>query len=373
MINELDNQSDFLFYRSDEGSLKVKIIVGEDTVWTSQAGMAEIFNSSKQNISYHILNIFESGELERVATVKEILTVQIEGDRKVNRKVEVYNLDMIIAVGYRVSSYQATQFRIWATKVLKEYLIKGFALDDERLKQGNNLFSKDYFSELLERIREIRASERRFYQKITDLYTTAIDYDKNSPLTQEFYATVQNKLHWAIHNHTAAELIAQRSDASKPNMGLTTWKNADNNGNIVKSDVSVAKNYLNQEEIGELNRVVSMYLDYAENMAARGKALKMLDWIKKLDSFLEFNEYSVLTNTGKISSKVAKTLAEKQYEKFRPIQDREYKSDFDKTVESIKMTGSLPSNESEPKEDLSSFNKSLSKTLKHNTNKRKPE
>ncbi|AZA52735.1 cell filamentation protein Fic [Chryseobacterium sp. G0201] len=344
MENNLDNISNFIFYQSDDGKISVQVVIDNDgeTIWASQNSIANIFNTSKQNISYHLSNIFGENELDENSTVKEILTVQKEGNRDVKRVVDFYNLDAIISVGYRVNSHQATQFRRWATTVLKEYLIKGFVLDDERLKQGNKLFGKDYFAELLERIREIRSSERLFYQKITDIYATSIDYDSHSPTTKDFYATVQNKLHWAIHQHTAAELIQLRADSSRPNMGLTSWKNQNRDGKILKTDAVVAKNYLNEEELSELNRVVTMYLDFAENMARRQKEMKMVDWIGRLDGFLLFNEYGVLKDSGKISASVAKKLAEKEYEKFRVIQDIEYRSDFDKVVEEIKVSGRLP-------------------------------
>jgi hypothetical protein len=342
-MNNPEQFSNFIFYHSAKGEVNVQVIVdGEsETIWATQNSIAEIFNTSKQNISYHLNNVYNEGELNRNATVKEILTVQTEGNRKVNRTLEFYNLDAIISVGYRINSMQATTFRIWATSVLKEYLIKGFALDDERLKQGNQLFGKDYFAELLERIREIRASERLFYQKITDIYATSIDYDANATITQEFYATVQNKLHWAIHQHTAAELIQLRANSEEKNMGLTSWKNEKKGGKILRTDVSIAKNYLNEEELNELNRVVSMYLDFAENMAKRQKEMKMKDWIARLDAFLSFNEYGILKDAGKISASVAKSIAEKEYEKFRIIQDKEYKSDFDKALENIKKTGMI--------------------------------
>lgn len=336
MSKDLPDQSNFLFYRGDDGSVKIEVIIQDETVWLPLNRIAELFGTSKQNISYHLQNIYKEGELEREATVKEILTVQKEGDREVSRQLEYYNLDAIISVGYRVNSAQATRFRIWATKTLKEYLIKGFALDDERLKQGGTLFGKDYFDELLERIREIRASERRFYQKITDIYAQcSIDYDPNSKITQTFYKTVQNKLHWAITGHTAAELIAKRADAEKPNMGLTTWKRAPE-GKVLKGDISTAKNYLSEKELKSLNRIVTMYLDYAESQAERQNAMTMEDWVEKLDGFLEFNDYEILQDAGKVSAKVAKKLAEEEYEKFRPVQDRAFESDFDKLVEETK-------------------------------------
>lgn len=342
-MDELENQYSFLFYEGEKGNTKIQIFLDKklETIWTTQKGMSSIFGTTQQNIAEHLSNIFSSGELIEDQVLQRNL---VKPSTSGGRPVAYYNLDAIISVGYRVNSPKATAFRIWATSVLKEYMIKGFALDDERLKQGKEAFGKDYFDELLERIREIRASERRFYQKITDIYAQcSIDYDANSPITQEFYATVQNKLHYAIHHSTAAELIRERADSTKYNMGLTTYKNAEKGGKILKSDVSNAKNYLNEDEIGNLNRVVSMYLDFAENLAKRHKVMNMTDWVKRLDSFLEFNEYDLLKDSGKISAKVAKEIAEKEYEKFRIIQDREYKSDFDKIVDEIKTTGKLPS------------------------------
>jgi hypothetical protein len=272
--------------------------------------------------------IYQSGELQVDSTTRKIRVVQKEGKRDVARDVDFYNLDAIIAVGYRVNSFQATQFRIWATQTLREFIIKGFVLDDERLKQGQR-FGKDYFEELLERIREIRASERRFYLKITDIYEQcSIDYNKDSSLTQTFFKTVQNKLHWAITGKTAAQIISERANATKPRMGLKTWKNAPK-GKILKSDVSVAKNYLIEKEIKELERVVTMYLDYAENQAARQIPMKMADWISKLDAFLQFNEYEILKDAGKVQHEIAKQLAEKEYAKYRIKQDNDFQSDFE--------------------------------------------
>ena len=336
MNKEIQQKWDFLFYKWGEWNVKIQVVLENWTVWVSQNSIADIFNTSKQNISYHINNIYDEWELEKKWTVKEILTVQKEWWRSVNRNIDFYNLDAIISVGYRINSYKATQFRIWATSIIKDYSIKGFVLDDERLKQANNLFGEDYFEELLDRIREIRTSERRFYQKITDLYTTAIDYDPSSPITRTFYATVQNKLHWAIHHHTASELIVERVNHKKPNMWLTNWKNSKNGWQIIKWDVSVAKNYLTKEEIDDLNRVVSMYLDFAENMARKRNPMKMIDWVERLDSFLEFNEYDILNNPWKITAQVAKKVAEKHFSKFRIIQDKNYESDFDKIIWEIK-------------------------------------
>ena len=331
--------SDFILYTSPEGDINVEVVIENETVWLTQRSMGRLFGTTPQNITQHLKKIYEEGELLKETTSAKFAQVRMEGDREVTRKVEFYNLDAIISVGYRVNSSEATQFRIWATRVLREYILKGFALDDERLKQGNKIFGKDYFDELLERIREIRASERRFYQKITDIYAEAsIDYDPNAKITRIFFQKVQNKLHWAITGQTAAELIKDRADAKKKNMGLKTWKNAPD-GKVLKSDTEVAKNYLDEDEISELNRIVSMYLDYAENQAKRQIPMKMRDWIARLDAFLKFNEYEVLDNPGKVSSKVAKQLAAKEYSKFRVVQDQEFESDFDKEVKKMLKKG----------------------------------
>ncbi len=330
------NNSEIILYTTPQGEIKIEVFLQDETVWLTQRSMGELFGVVKSTISEHLSNIYKSGELEKEATVRKIRTVQNEAGREVNRELEFYNLDAIISVGYRVNSHQATQFRIWATKTLKEFIIKGFVLDDERLKQGKKLFGKDYFDELLERIREIRASERRFYQKITDIYAEcSIDYQPKAEITQVFYKTVQNKLHWAITGQTAAEIISSRAKAELPNMGLTTWKNSPK-GKVLKSDVSIAKNYLNQKEIDKLNRIVTMYLDYAENQAARQMPMNMKDWVEKLDAFLQFNDYSVLKNAGSILAEIAKKLATEQYEKFRVIQDEDFESDFDKEIKRIK-------------------------------------
>lgn len=390
-MRNLEKETKFMFYSSSEGNTAIQVVLDEEnqTVWVSQNSMAEIFDTTKQNISYHLNNIYNEGELNKFATVKEILTVQSEGSRNVQRNIEFYNLDAIISVGYRVNSQKATLFRIWATSILKEYLTKGFALDDDRLKQGKNLFGKDYFDELLERIREIRASERRFYQKITDLYATAVDYDSKAKITSAFFATVQNKLEFAITHHTAPEIIKLRANSKTPNMGLTTWKNSKSGGKILKTDVGVAKNYLTEEEISELNRIVTMYLDYAENQAKKGKIMTMKEWSEKLDAFLEFNDYDILKNSGKIRSDVAKKFAEKEYDKFRIVQDSEYKSDFDKVIENIRSSGNLPKeNESirinplsissisklkkiQEKDNLSDFNQKLKQGLDFNPKENK--
>jgi hypothetical protein len=324
--------SEIILYTTPRGDVKLEVIVQDETVWLTQKAMGDLFGVAKSTISEHLSNIFLSQELIESSVVRKIRTTAADGK---NYNTQFYNLDAIISVGYRVNSQQATQFRIWATQTLKEFIIKGFVLDDERLKQGKKLFGKDYFDELLERIREIRASERRFYQKITDIYSEcSIDYDPKAEITVTFYKTVQNKLHWAVTGQTAAELISKRADAELPNMGLTTWKNSPK-GKILKSDISVAKNYLNEQEIAELNRVVTMYLDYAENQAARQISMKMKDWVDKLDAFLQFNDYSVLKNAGTISAEIAKQLANDQYEKFRVRQDSEYESDFDREIKRI--------------------------------------
>ncbi len=320
-----------IFYSTPLGNAQIEVFFEDETFWLSQKKMAELFGVEVNTINYHLKEIFTSGELELMATTRKFRIVQQEGSREVSREIEFYNLDAIIAIGYRVNSYQATQFRIWATQTLRDFIIKGFVLDDARLKQGKS-FGKDYFDELLERIREIRASERRFYQKITDIYAQcSINYDPKAGITQTFYKTVQNKLHWAITGHTAAELIAQRAGADKPNMGLTSWKNAPE-GKILKSDISVAKNYLSEKEISALNRIVTMYLDYAENQAERQISMSMADWIQKLDAFLQFNDYQVLQDAGRISHEIAMQLAEKEYEKFRVVQDVDFESDFDKLL-----------------------------------------
>jgi len=338
MSERLEKQTQFLFYQSEEGTTKVQVIADADgeTIWATQKGMSEIFGTTTQNITIHLKNIYQEGELEETSTCKDFLQVQKEGNRLVERNQKFYNLDAIISVGYRVNSLQATQFRIWATKTLKEFLIKGFVLDDERLKQGGQIFGKDYFEELLERIREIRASERRFYQKITDIYAQcSIDYDTKSELTINFYKTVQNKLHWAITGCTAAEIIYKRVDSSKSNIGLTSWKNSPD-GKILKSDTQVAKNYLNEKEIKELNRLVELYLNFAELQAERNIPMKMSEWTEILDGFLKINRYELLNNTGKISHEQALKKSSEEYEKYRIVQDKNYISDFDKEIKKLK-------------------------------------
>ncbi len=329
-----DAANQFLLYTSPEGAVKVEVLFKGETAWLTQKALAGLFGVKVAAINKHLKNIFESGELDRGATVSKMEIVQNETGRTVRRTIEFFNLDAIIAVGYRVNSYQATKFRVWATKTLREFIIKGFVLDDERLKRGTQVFGKDYFDELLERIREIRASERRFYQKVTDLYALSVDYDREAPMTKEFFATVQNKLHWAITGQTAAELIHASADAKKPNMGLATWKQAPR-GKILKSDVSVAKNYMNEAPLKELNRLVSAYLDLAENRAQRGIVTRMGEWADFLRKFLELANYPILQDKGKVSALEAKLKAEGEYEVYRKKQDMDYISDFDREIKRL--------------------------------------
>ncbi len=321
----------FLLYTAPDGAVKVDVFYREETVWLTQKALAELFGVKRPAVTKHLQNIFKTGELIE-DSVSSILEHTAADGKKYGTKY--YNLDAIIAVGYRVNSYQATQFRIWATKTLREFIIKGFVLDDERLKQGKQVFGKDYFDELLERIREIRASERRFYQKITDLYALAVDYSADAPVTEEFFATVQNKLHWAITGQTAAELIYARADATKIYMGLTTWKHAPH-GKVLKADVTVAKNYLSEAHVKELNRIVSAYLDLAENRAQRGIVTRMAEWMKFLNDFLKLSDYPILQDKGKVSALEAKLKAEGEYEIYRQRQDAEYVSDFDREIKRL--------------------------------------
>ncbi len=327
-----------MLYKTDNAEVKVEILLQNENLWLTQAKMAELFDVQKAAISKHLKNIFAEGELDEKVVVSKMETTTPHGamvGKEQTRLTNIYNLDAIIAVGYRINSKKATMFRIWATQVLKEYIIKGFAMNDERLKNPVNVFGKDYFEEQLERIREIRASERRFYQKITDIYARcSADYSPDSQITKDFFATVQNKLHYAVTHQTAAEIIYSRADSKKLNMGLTTWKNAPD-GDIRKPDVSVAKNYLSQEEIRNLNEIVTMYLDYAERQAKRGQVMYMKDWVEKLNAFLQFNEEDVLQDKGKVTHEIAKAFAEGEYDKFRVIRDATYKSDFDKLMEAM--------------------------------------
>ncbi|GAA5483468.1 virulence RhuM family protein [Haloferula sargassicola] len=331
---------ELIFYKTPEGEQRIEVVYQDENFWMTQRALADLFQVGVPAIHKHLKNIYETGELEPEATLSKMETVRREGSREVRRKVDFYNLDAIIAVGYRVNSYQATQFRIWATKTLKEYVIKGFVLDDERLKQGKS-FGKDYFDELLERIREIRASERRFYQKITDIYALSVDYDPGAPITRDFFATVQNKLHWAITGKTAAETIYLNADASKPHMGLSTWKGGPK-GKLLKSDVPVAKNYLSEAHIKELNRIVSAYLDLAENRAERQIAMKMADWVGFLNNFLELSSYPILEDKGSVSALEAKLKAEAEFETFRERQDKEFVSDFDREVKRLEGKSKQP-------------------------------
>ena len=333
MEDKTPQSSDIIFYTSPQGAVKVEVIFNDETFWLTQKRMSELFGVESHTITYHLKEIYSDAELKEDATARKIRVVQKEGNRKVNRELDFYNLDAIIAVGYRVNSYQATQFRIWATKTLKEFIIKGFVLDDDRLKQGKK-FGKDYFDELLERIREIRASERRFFLKITDIYALAVDYDKNAPTTKDFFASVQNKLHWAITGQTAAEIIYTQADATKLFMGLQTWKDAPD-GKIMKSDVATAKNYLNEAHIKELNRIVSAYLDLAENNATRGLLMTMKDWSTFLTNFLTLSNYPILNDKGKVSMLEAKLKAETEFDKYRIIQDNQYESDFEKEIKKL--------------------------------------
>jgi len=311
--------------------VKVDVFLKNETVWLTQKALAQLFGVKRPAITKHLANIFSSGELAENSVCSILEHTAADGK---NYSAKYYNLDAIIAVGYRVNSFQATQFRIWATQTLREFITKGFVLDDERLKQGKKVFGKDYFDELLERIRDIRSSERRFYQKLTDIYALSADYSPDAPLTREFFATVQNKLHWAITGQTAAELIYSSADAAKIYMGLATWKHAPH-GKILKSDVAIAKNYLNEAHVKELNRIVSAYLDLAENRAQRGIVTNMADWIAFLHDFLKLSNYPILTDNGKVTALEAKIKAEAQYEVYRRRQDAEYLSDFDREIKRL--------------------------------------
>ena len=318
---------DFIIYKDGSDDIKVSVLLINNDLWLTQDLIATLFGVSRSTITEHISNIFKSGELD------EKTSVGISDESTGGRRAKLYNLNVIIAVGYRVNSKKATNFRIWATKVLNEYMRKGFVMDDERLKNPNYIFGEDFFEEMLERINNIRSSERRFYQKITDIYALcSVDYDKNSDITKAFFKTVQNKLHFAITGNTAAEIIYNRVDSNKNNMGLTNWKNSPD-GPIYRYDVDIAKNYLNEKELKNLNRIVSMYLDYAEEQAENHNAMTMEDWIEKLNAFLQFNDKEILQNAGKISQKVAQELAYKEYDKFKIKQDKLYKSDFDLLIE----------------------------------------
>ena len=324
-----NSTADFLIFTKQAGEDGIEVRVYNESVWLTQKGMAQLFDCSVDNIGLHLKNIFKSGELDEKSVTEESSATASDGK---TYKMKFYDLDAIISVGYRINSVRATQFRQWATKVLRTFAIRGYVLDKSRLENGQ-VFDEEYFEHLLDEIREIRASERKFYQKITDIYSTAVDYSADAVTTKEFFAIVQNKLHYAIHGHTAAELIMDRADHTKEHMGLTTWKNAPS-GKIVRSDVSVAKNYLTKSELEDLNQFVSMYLDYAERQARRHIPMTMEDWAQKLDVFLKFNEEEVLHDKGRVSAEIAKSFAESEFEKYRIVQDRLFESDFDKLLAS---------------------------------------
>lgn len=328
-----NSTAEFLIFTGQSGKNSIEVQVAEETVWLTQKLMSVLFEVSIPTINEHLSNLFKQNEIQKDATIRNFRIVQKEGDREVSRNVEFYNLEAIIAVGFRVNSNRAIQFRQWATNILQDFALRGYVFDKERLKNGA-FFDKSYFDNLLEEIREIRASERRFYQKITDIYATAMDYNPKAETTQIFFAEVQNKLHFAIHGHSAAELVAKRADSKKDKMGLTTWKNAPH-GKILKPDVVIAKNYLTKDELQSLDRFITMYLDYAEDRAKRNVPMTMKDWSEKLNAFLQFNERDILDHPGKVSQEVAKAFAESEFEKYRIIQDRLFESDFDKHIKRL--------------------------------------
>lgn len=331
--NAMENNFQFLMYHSAEEEISVDAFIKDETIWLTQRGMAKLFDCSTDNISLHLKNIYAEGELLESATAEESSVVQTEGNRQVRRKAKLYNLDAIISVGYRVNSRRATQFRIWATGILKEYMTKGFVLDDERLKQGKDAFGKDYFRELLERVRSIRASERRIWQQVTDIFAEcSIDYDRNSQVTKEFYAMVQNKFHYAITGQTAAEIVYTKADHTKDHMGLTTWKNAPD-GRVLKSDVTVAKNYLSEKQIRQLERAVTGYFDYIEDLIERENTFTMEQFAASINEFLSFRRYDILPDKGKISARQAREKAEAEYDLFNPTQ--KIVSDFDRIVKEM--------------------------------------
>ncbi|ADD69409.1 conserved hypothetical protein [Denitrovibrio acetiphilus DSM 12809] len=332
-----NSTAEFLIFTSQSGDQGIEVRYEDETIWATQKMMSQLFDVTVPTINEHLKNIFSSGELNEISTIRKFLIVQKEGEREVSRNLDYYSLDAIISVGYRVNSIKATQFRQWATKVLREFAIKGYVLDKKRMENGS-FIGEDYFERLLEEIREIRLSERRFYQKVTDIYATSVDYNRDAPTTQQFFSKVQNKLHYAIHGNTAAELIMKRADSKEPNMGLETWENAPD-GKVIKSDVSVAKNYLSKDELDSLGRIVNAFLDLAENRAKRKIPMTMQDWSERLDMFLEFDEREVLQDKGRISGKVAKNHAESEFEKYRIVQDKLFESDFDKVLHEIEDKG----------------------------------
>ena len=325
--------AEFLIFETQAKEDSIEVRYEDNTLWLTQKMMAQLFSVESNTITYHLQDLFRSKEITEDSTTRKFRVVQTEGNRQVTREILHYNLEAIISVGYRVNSIKATQFRRWATGILQQYAIKGYVLDKKRMENGSFL-GEDYFEELLEEIREIRLSERRFYQKITDIYSTAMDYDKDSPITKEFFSKVQNKLHFAVSHQTAAEIVYDRADHTKQNMGLTTWKNAPN-GKIIKSDVSVANNYLSKEEIDDLEHIVSAFLDIAENRAKRKIPMTMEDWASRIDKFLLADDRDILEDAGKISAEIAKEKAESEFEMYRVIQDRTFKSDFDLFSEEI--------------------------------------
>ena len=329
----MSNEIQYTLYSIDSEDIKVKVAIKDETIWVTQRGMAELFDVNVSAISKHLANIYAEGELSQPATVSKMEIVQTEGTRQVTRLIDFYNLDAVISVGYRVSSRRATQFRIWATGILKEFIKKGFVLDDERLKQGESVFGKDYFRELLERVRSIRASERRIWQQITDIFAEcSIDYDKDSPVTQEFYATVQNKFHYAITGQTAAEIVYSKADSSKEHMGLTTWKNSPD-GRILKSDVTIAKNYLDEKQIRRLERAVSGFFDYVEDLIENERAFTMQQFAESINAFLEFRQYKILQGKGSVSRADAERKASEEYDIYNKTQ--KITSDFDKEVKKL--------------------------------------
>jgi hypothetical protein len=334
-----NSTAEFLIFTSTAGEESIEVRYEDETIWLSQKMMAALFDVGLPNINEHLKNIYDSGELTRKATIRKFRIVQTEGNRDVTRNLEYYNLDAVISVGYRINSRRATQFRQWATRVLREFAIRGYVLDKKRMENGTFL-GEDYFERLLSEIREIRLSERRFYQKITDIYTTSIDYNRNAPTTRDFFAKVQNKLHFAIHGHTAAELITQRADSRNDHMGLTSWENSPDE-KILKTDVVVAKNYLTSQELESLGRIVNAWLDLAEERARRQIPMTMEDWAKRLDRFLEFDDRKLLEDGGKVTAEMAKEFAETEFEKYRVVQDQLFESDFDRMLKETKLPEKL--------------------------------
>ena len=332
-----NSTAEFLIFTTTNGQDTIEVKVEDESVWLTQKLIAKLFDVNIATINEHLKNIFKTNELEENSTIRKFLIVQKEGKREVSRNIDHYNLEVIISLGYRINSNKATEFRRWATQILKTFTTRGYVLDNERLKNGSYL-NPQYYKDLILEIRDIRESERNFYQQITDIYVTALDYDLKAPTTKDFFATVQNKLHWAIHGHTASELLVERANHLQEFMGLTTWKKAPN-GKILKSDVTVAKNYLEQDEIKSLNRIVTMYLDYAEDQAERNIPMTMKDWSQKLNAFLQFNERDILQNAGKVTAVIAKEFALSEFEKYKVIQDKSYKSDFDMLLQELDKDG----------------------------------